>query len=44
VDLDRLGGDPIESHVFSSFSQDVQDLRLLRAGITLRRGKRAWLD
>ncbi len=37
VDLDRLGGDPIDSHVFSSVYHDVADLRLLRAGITLRR-------
>src|SRR5262245_34946060 len=37
VDLDRLGGDPIESHVFSSVYHDVEDLRLLRAGVTLRR-------
>jgi CHAD domain-containing protein len=37
VDLDALGGDPIESHVFSSVYHDVADLRLLRAGITLRR-------
>jgi CHAD domain-containing protein len=37
VDLDALGGDPIDSHVFSSVYHDVPDLRLLRAGITLRR-------
>jgi hypothetical protein len=37
VDLDRLGGDPIESHRFSSVYHDVEDLRPLRAGITLRR-------
>jgi CHAD domain-containing protein len=37
VDLERLGGEPIELHVFSSIYHDVPDLRLLRAGITLRR-------
>jgi CHAD domain-containing protein len=37
VDLDRLGGDPLESHVFSSVYHDTDDLRLLRAGLTLRR-------
>jgi CHAD domain-containing protein len=37
VDLDRLGGDAIESHVFSSVYHDAPDLRLLRAGVTLRR-------
>jgi CHAD domain-containing protein len=37
VDLERLGGDPIESHRFSSVYHDAEDLRLLRAGITLRR-------
>src|SRR5215470_16112810 len=37
VDLDRLGGEPIESHSFLSIYHDVADLRLLRAGITLRR-------
>src|SRR5262245_43124401 len=37
LELDRLGGDPIESHFFSSSYHDVADLRLLRAGITLRR-------
>src|SRR5262245_13892220 len=37
VDLDRLGGDPIEPRVFSSVYHDLPDLVLLRAGITLRR-------
>jgi inorganic triphosphatase YgiF len=37
VELDRLGGDPIESQHFSSIYHDASDLRLLRAGITLRR-------
>jgi CHAD domain-containing protein len=37
VDLDGLGGDPIDSRIFSSVYHDVADLRLLRAGITLRR-------
>jgi CHAD domain-containing protein len=36
VDFDALGGDPIDSHVFASIYHDVADLRLLRAGITLR--------
>jgi hypothetical protein len=46
VDLDRLGGEPIESQFFSSTYYDAADLRLLRAGITLRRrvanGASAW--
>jgi inorganic triphosphatase YgiF len=37
VDLDRLGGDRIDSQFFSSTYYDVADLRLLREGITLRR-------
>jgi CHAD domain-containing protein len=37
VDLDRLGGDPLDSHVFSSVYHDTDDFRLLRAGLTLRR-------
>jgi hypothetical protein len=37
VALDRLGGGPIESRFFSSVYFDVADLRLLRAGIMLRR-------
>src|SRR5262245_16284566 len=36
-DLDRLGGDPIGPRFFSSIYHDVEDRRLLRAGITLRR-------
>src|SRR5579871_5216600 len=37
VELDRLGGEQIEPHVFVSGYHDAADLRLLRAGITLRR-------
>src|SRR5690349_4469101 len=37
VDLDRLGGEPLEPHTFSSTYYDTRDRRLLRARITLRR-------
>ena len=37
IQIDRLGGEPIEPHVFASSYHDTADRRLLRAGITLRR-------
>jgi len=37
IDLARLGGEAIEPHVFSSTYFDTDDLRLLVAGLTLRR-------
>jgi CHAD domain-containing protein len=37
LDLARLGGEPLESRVFTSTYHDTADLRLLRSGITLRR-------
>ncbi len=37
IQIERLGGDPIEAHVFASSYHDTADRRLLRAGITLRR-------
>jgi CHAD domain-containing protein len=37
VEIERLGGEPLEPHTFSSTYYDTSDRRLLRAGITLRR-------
>lgn len=37
VELRRLGGDPLESRVFTSIYHDTADRRLLRAALTLRR-------
>ena len=37
IQLEELGGEPIEPHVFASSYHDTPDRRLLRAGITLRR-------
>ena len=37
VEIERLGGEPLEAHTFSSTYYDTSDRRLLRAGITLRR-------
>ncbi len=37
VDLDQLGGRPLEERVFTSTYFDTPDLLLLRAGLTLRR-------
>jgi CHAD domain-containing protein len=44
--LDKLGGEPIESRVFTSTYFDTADRRLLRRGVTLRcrveRGRSRW--
>ena len=32
IEIDRLGGDPIEPHIFASSYHDTADRRLLRAG------------
>jgi CHAD domain-containing protein len=44
--LDQLGGEPIESRVFTSTYFDTADRRLLRRGVTLRRrvehGRSRW--
>ena len=37
IQIDRLGGEPLEPHTFASSYHDTADRRLLRAGITLRR-------
>ncbi len=37
IQLEELGGEPLEPHVFASSYHDTPDRRLLRAGITLRR-------
>ena len=37
IQIELLGGDPIEPHMFASSYHDTADRRLLRAGITLRR-------
>src|SRR5580765_1988913 len=37
MEIERLGGEPLEAHTFSSTYYDTYDRRLLRAGITLRR-------
>jgi CHAD domain-containing protein len=37
VEIERLGGVPLETRTFSSTYYDTPDRRLLRAGITLRR-------
>ena len=37
IQIDQLGGEPIEPHLFASSYHDTADRRLLRAGITLRR-------
>ena len=46
IQIDRLGGEPLEPHTFASSYHDTADRRLLRAGITLRRrvenGKSDW--
>src|SRR5512147_1857783 len=44
--LDQLGGEPIQSRVFTSTYFDTADRRLLRRGVTLRRcveqGRSRW--
>ena len=37
IQIDRLGGEPLEPHTFASSYHDTADRRLSRAGITLRR-------
>jgi CHAD domain-containing protein len=37
IDLASLGGEPLDAHEFDSTYFDTEDLRLLRAGLTLRR-------
>ena len=37
IQVDRLGGEPLELRTFASSYYDTEDRRLLRAGITLRR-------